>query len=243
MAYEQLKEDVWRVNMGLVEAGLIVLTWGNASGVDRAAGVMAIKPSGVEYEALRAEHIVVVSLETGAVVEGAGRPSSDTPTHLCLYRSFPTIGGVIHTHSPSATSFAQALREIPCLGTTHADQFYGPVPLTRMMRDEEIRFNYELNTGRLIVECFEEKGLDPAQIPAVLVAGHGPFVWGATPAKALENAVVLEAVAEMAWRAVQLNPAVEPIPRALLDKHFLRKHGPGAYYGQPGGAPAPTEDD
>jgi L-ribulose-5-phosphate 4-epimerase len=238
MAYEQLKEDVWRANMGLVQAGLIVLTWGNASGVDRAAGVMAIKPSGVDYETLRPEQMVIVSLETGAVVEGDGRPSSDTPTHLCLYRSFPAIGGVIHTHSPIATSFAQALREIPCLGTTHADQFYGPVPLTRMMRDEEIRFNYELNTGRVIVECFEEKGLDPAQIAAALVAGHGPFVWGPSPAKALENAVVLEAVAEMAWRAVQLNPAVEPIPRALLDKHFLRKHGPGAYYGQPNGAPS-----
>ena len=243
MAYEQLKQDVWRANMGLVEAGLVVLTWGNASGVDRAAGVMAIKPSGVEYEALRPEHIVVVSLETGAVVEGAGRPSSDTPTHLCLYRSFPDIGGVIHTHSPIATSFAQALREIPCLGTTHADQFYGAVPLTRMMREEEIRFSYELNTGRLIVECFEEKDLDPEQMPAVLVAGHGPFVWGSSPAKTLENAVVLEAVAEMAWRAYQLNSAVEPIPRALLDKHFLRKHGPGAYYGQPNGTPAPTEDD
>lgn len=232
MSYEALKEAVWEANLGLVRSGLVVLTWGNASGVDRQAGVMAIKPSGVDYGTLRPEQIIIVSLATGETVEGAGRPSSDAPTHLHLYRTWPSVGGVIHTHSTQATSFAQAGRELPCLGTTHADQFYGPVPLTRPMRADEIRADYELNTGRVITECFSDKGLSPEQVPAVLVAGHGPFVWGPTVEKSLENAIVLEAVAEMAWRTWQLNPAAAPIAQALLDKHFLRKHGPGAYYGQ-----------
>lgn len=232
MAYEQLKQRVYRVNMGLVEAGLVVLTWGNASGVDRDAGVMAIKPSGVAYDQLKPADIVVLSLETGQVVEGAARPSSDTPTHLELYRQFKGLGGVIHTHSNYATSFAQALREIPCLGTTHADGFYGPVPLTRPLTSEEINGAYEQNTGRVIIECFQNRRLDPLHVPGVLVASHGPFAWGTTVEKALENAVTLEAVAQMAYQTMTLNGQIQPVPAALLDKHFLRKHGPGAYYGQ-----------
>jgi L-ribulose-5-phosphate 4-epimerase len=230
--HEQLKERVYKANMGLVEAGLIVLTWGNASGVDRQAGVMAIKPSGVDYSRLRPEDIVVLSLESGQVVDGAGRPSSDTPTHLYLYRQFPSLGGVIHTHSSIATSFAQARREIPALGTTHADSFYGPIPLTRGLTDAEIAGEYELNTGRVIVERFIGGKIDPDHVPGVLVASHGPFAWGATVEKALENAIVLEEVARMALQTYSLNPAIGPVPKALLDKHFFRKHGPGAYYGQ-----------
>lgn len=232
MGYEALKEEVWRANLGLVKAGLVILTWGNASGVDRAAGVVAIKPSGVDYDTLRPEHIVVLELETGRVVEGRANPSSDTPTHLELYRAFPTLGGVIHTHSKYATSYAQAMREIPCYGTTHADQFYGAVPVTRPMSEEEIRTDYELNTGRVIIERFVTGRIDPLQTPGVLVANHGPFSWGATTAKALENAIVLEAVAEMGIHTSMLNAQIKAIPQALLDKHFLRKHGPGAYYGQ-----------
>jgi L-ribulose-5-phosphate 4-epimerase len=181
MTHESLRRDVWKANMGLVDAGLVVLTWGNASGVDREAGVMAIKPSGVDYGALRPEHIVIVSLETGEVVDGGGRPSSDTATHLALYRAFDGLGGVVHTHSSCATAFAQAGRGIPCLGTTHADAFYGEVPVTRMMSGTEVRGEYEKNTGDLIVETFREKNLDPLDVPAVLVAGHGPFTWGASP--------------------------------------------------------------
>jgi L-ribulose-5-phosphate 4-epimerase len=232
MAYDELKEAAWRANMGLVEAGLVILTWGNASAIDRAAGVVAIKPSGVDYETLRPRHMVVLELATGRTVEGKGRPSSDTPTHLCLYRAFAALGGVIHTHSTHATSFAQAGREIPCLGTTHADHFYGAVPVTRPMRPAEIENDYEANTGEVIVERFREGGLDPAQVPGVLVASHGPFAWGATAAKALENAIVLEAVARMARDTYMLNPQTPAISQVLLDKHYLRKHGPGAYYGQ-----------
>ncbi|MCL5269101.1 MAG: L-ribulose-5-phosphate 4-epimerase [bacterium] len=232
MAYEQLKEDVWRANMGLVEAGLVVLTWGNASGVDRKAGVMAIKPSGVDYEDMHPEDMVVLSLATGELLEGDLRPSSDTPTHLVLYREFPVIGGVTHTHSNYATSFAQAGLEIPCLGTTHADHFYGAVPLTRQLTREEIQKDYELNTGRLIVEYYQQKGLDIMDKPGVLVPYHGPFTWGADPEAALHNAIVLEEVARMVFQTRLINPQVKEIPRVLLDKHFKRKHGPGAYYGQ-----------
>jgi L-ribulose-5-phosphate 4-epimerase len=232
MAFEELKEAVWRANMGLVEAGLVILTWGNASGADRAAGVIAIKPSGVDYETMRPEHMVILELATGKVVEGRANPSSDTPTHLELYRAFPSLGGVIHMHSLHATSYAQAMREIPCFGTTHADQFYGAVPVTRLMNESEIRSDYELNTGRVIIERFVTGRIDPMQVPGVLVANHGPFSWGATPAKALENAIVLEAVAEMGFMTCCLNGQATGIQQALLDKHFLRKHGPGAYYGQ-----------
>ncbi|MCK4375483.1 MAG: L-ribulose-5-phosphate 4-epimerase [Candidatus Brocadiae bacterium] len=232
MEFERLRQEVWQANMALVEAGLVILTWGNASGADREAGVMAIKPSGVDYDRLRAGDIVIVSLETGEVVEGDLRPSSDSPTHLALYRSFESVAGVVHAHSTYATSWAQAGREIPCLGTTHADHFYGPVPLTRRLTAEEVEEDYEGNTGKVIVERFREGRLDPGEVPAVLLPGHGPFVWGPDVSAVLQNAIVLEETARMAFRTVILNPEVGELPRALLDKHFLRKHGPGAYYGQ-----------
>lgn len=232
MAHAALKEQVYRANLALVEAGLVVLTWGNASGADRKAGVMAIKPSGVAYDKLTADDIVVLSIATGEIVEGTARPSSDTPTHLHLYRAFESLGGVVHTHSTYGTSFAQAQRDIPCLGTTHADNFYGAIPCTRPMRDAEIKQDYELNTGRVIEACFIERKLDPASVPGVVVASHAPFAWGPTPDKAVENAVVLEFAAQMAINSFALNPSVKAIPQTLLDKHFLRKHGPGAYYGQ-----------
>jgi L-ribulose-5-phosphate 4-epimerase len=210
-----------------------VLTWGNASGADRAAGVMAIKPSGVPYDRLSANDIVVLNIATGEIADGKGRPSSDTPTHLHLYREFPTCGGVVHTHSTFGTSFAQAQREVPCLGTTQADNFYGTIPVTRQLSAEEIRSEYELNTGRVIVECFRSKKVDPAQVPGVLVAGHAPFAWGETPEKAVENAIVLEFTSQMAMNTFSINPNAAALPQVLLDKHYLRKHGPGAYYGQP----------
>jgi L-ribulose-5-phosphate 4-epimerase len=232
VAYEDLKEAVWKANLAIVEAGLVVLTWGNASGVDRKAGVMAIKPSGVAYDQLKPADIVIVSLETGKIVEGTARPSSDTPTHLELYRSFSKLGGIVHTHSRSATCFAQARMDIPCLGTTHADHFRGTVPVTRPLTDEEVRGDYELNTGTLIVECFRSRGISPDDVPAVLVANHGPFAWGSTPQKSVENAVVLEAIADMQLSTYHINRQAESISSTLLDKHFLRKHGPTAYYGQ-----------
>ena len=232
MAYEALKEAVWRANLDIVEAGLVELTWGNASGADREAGVVAIKPSGVDYDGMQPGDMVVLSLETGDVVEGDLKPSSDTPTHLHLYRQFEPLGGIVHTHSSHAVSWAQAERELPCLGTTHADHFYGTIPVTRRMREGEIREAYEHNTGVVIVERFREGGIDPAHIPGVLVAGHGPFAWGADPAKAVENAIVLESVARMALHTYLLNPDARPLDQVLLDKHYLRKHGAGAYYGQ-----------
>jgi L-ribulose-5-phosphate 4-epimerase len=233
MAYEQLKQQVLDANLALVKAGLVVLTWGNASGADRREGVMAIKPSGVSYDAMTVDDIVVLSIATGEVVEGRARPSSDTPTHLHLYREFEAINGVAHTHSTYGTSFAQARRPIPCFGTTHADNFYGQIPVTREMRPDEVATDYELNTGRVIVECFRAAAIDPVNIPGVLVASHAPFAWGTTPAKAVENAVVLEFAAKMAAVGVALDPQMAPVQQYLLDKHFLRKHGPGAYYGQP----------
>lgn len=232
MPHDALKEAVWRANLDLVEAGLVILTWGNVSGVDREAGVMAIKPSGVPYATMRPEHMVVVALDTGDVVEGDLRPSSDTPTHRQLYREFAALGGVVHTHSAAAVSWAQAERDLPCLGTTHADHFYGPVPVTRRLRDDEIRDAYEHATGVVIGECFRDRGLDPAAVPAVLVAGHGPFAWGPSPRKAVENAIALEATARMALDTLRLRPDAGGIEQALLDKHYRRKHGAGAYYGQ-----------
>jgi L-ribulose-5-phosphate 4-epimerase len=232
MGIQRLKEEVCRANLKLAKSGLVILTWGNASGIDREAGVMAIKPSGVEYDNLKPVNIVVLSLETGEVVEGDLRPSSDTPTHLLLYRKFKNIGGVVHAHSRFATSFAQAGMEIPCLGTTHADHFYGPVPLTRSLTTEEIHGNYELNTGVVIVERFVKGGLDPKQVPGVLVHSHGPFVWGEDAMSAVESAIILEEVAQMSLYSRLLDPEIQPLPQPLLDKHFLRKHGPGAYYGQ-----------
>lgn len=232
MAFDTLKEAVYRANFDLVSAGLVDLTWGNASGADRDAGVFAIKPSGVPYDQLTSGDMVVLSIKTGAVLDGALRPSSDTPTHRHLYRHFPQVGGIVHTHSHNAVVFAQAEREIPCLGTTHADHFYGAIPVTRRMRPDEIRTDYEEHTGAVIVERFEQGGVDPDLVPGVLVAGHGPFTWGPKVRVAVENAVVLESVARMALATFTLNPEARPIDQELLDKHFLRKHGGGSYYGQ-----------
>ena len=225
----QLKSDVFRRNLELVEHGLVVLTWGNVSGIDREAGLVAIKPSGVPYAGMTAEDIVVVDLE-GHAVEGRLRPSSDLPTHLALYRAFPSVGGIVHTHSPKAVAWAQARRGIPAFGTTHADHFHGAVPCTRELTPAEVADDYELNTGRVIEERFHD--LDAEAFPGVLVAGHGPFTWGPTPRKAVENAVALEQIAAMALDTLRLDPDAEPAPSYVLDKHYFRKHGPGAYYGQ-----------
>lgn len=229
---EHLKEQVCRANHALVTEGLIILTWGNVSAIDRKRGLVVIKPSGVDYDNLIPELMSVVSLETGKTVEGELKPSSDTPTHLELYRAFGQIGGIVHTHSLHATSWAQADRGIPALGTTHADYFNGIIPCTRPLSDEEIKGDYEINTGRVIVELFKTLKLNPMFRPAALVAGHGPFAWGATADKAVENAVVLEYLASMAFETLNLAPGAKPVQQALLDKHFFRKHGPGAYYGQ-----------
>ena len=227
---EDLKKRVCDANLKLVAEGLVIQTWGNVSGVDRASGNMVIKPSGVPYDEMRPEEMVVVALDDGRVVEGDLRPSSDTPTHRILYRAFEGIGGVVHTHSLYATAWAQALRDLPALGTTHADYFHGPVPCTRVMTAQEIESEYEANTGEVIVERFA--GLDPQHVPGVLVASHAPFAWGPTPDKAVENAVVLEHLARLASETLRVNPAAGAMQSVLLDKHFFRKHGPGAYYGQ-----------
>lgn len=226
---EELKQRVYEQNIALVKHGLVILTWGNVSGIDREKGLVVIKPSGVNYDTMSAEDMVVVDLN-GKVVEGKLNPSSDTPTHLYLYKSFPEIGGVVHTHSTNATAFAQAGRSVTPYGTTHADTFYGKVPCARALTKEEIQTDYELNTGKVIVETF--KHLDYNALPAVLVKSHGPFTWGATPEKAVENAVVLEAVCELALKTRQLNPNAEHVPMYLLNKHYNRKHGKHAYYGQ-----------
>jgi L-ribulose-5-phosphate 4-epimerase len=225
---EQLKEATLEANLELVRRGLVLYTFGNASGIDREQGLVVIKPSGVDYDALKPEHMVVTSLE-GKVVEGDLKPSSDLKTHLELYRAFAAIGAVVHTHSEHATAWAQAGREIPALGTTHADYFHGPVPCTRELTDDEINGDYVLNTGAAIIERFA--GMDPLAIPGVLVAGHAPFVWGRTPEEAAHNAVVLESVAKMAFMSVLLNPECG-VSSALLDRHYFRKHGAKATYGQ-----------
>jgi L-ribulose-5-phosphate 4-epimerase len=227
--YHELKQQVYEANMALQRHGLVVFTWGNVSGIDRGRGVMAIKPSGVSYEDLTPQSIVLVDLQ-GKVVEGDLRPSSDTPTHLELYRNFPGVGGICHTHSLYATMWAQAQKPIPCFGTTHADHFYGPVPVTEALTPGEIDGPYEQNTGKLIVRRFQQ--IDPMQMPAVLVANHGPFTWGPSPEQAVENAVVLEQVAQMAYGTTTINTQQNAILRALLDRHYLRKHGKNAYYGQ-----------
>jgi len=231
--YDQLKQQVYDANLALVRSGLVVLTWGNASAADRRQGVMAIKPSGVSYDTLTPSDIVVLSLKTGEVVDGKARPSSDTPTHLHLYQQFDAINGIVHTHSTYGTIFAQAQRAIPCLGTTHADHFFGEIPVTRQLTRQEVDVDYELNSGKVIVEHFRNYHLDPLNIPGILIASHAPFAWGPTPAYAVENAIVLELTAQMALASMSLAPNLQPIPQFLLDKHFLRKHGPGAYYGQP----------
>jgi L-ribulose-5-phosphate 4-epimerase len=227
---EQLKKEVCAANRKLVSEGLVVHNWGNVSGVDRPGGRLVIKPSGVPYEAMRPRDMVVVSLENGQVLEGRLKPSTDTPTHLALYRAFTGIGGVVHTHSLYATVWAQAKRGIPALGTTHADYFHGPVPCTRPLTAREIRTDYETNTGRVIIERFTR--LDPLACPAVLVASHAPFAWGASLKEAVQNAIVLEHLARLALETLRVNANVRPLPRALLHKHYARKHGPTSYYGQ-----------
>jgi L-ribulose-5-phosphate 4-epimerase len=230
MTLSNLKQAVCAANLDLVRRGLVVETWGNASAIDRATGRMVIKPSGVPYDALKPADMVVVEVETGRVLGGQYKPSSDTPTHLVLYRSFEGIGGIVHTHSVQATAWAQARRSIPALGTTHADYFNGPIPCTRALRPREIELDYEANTGKVIVEAFA--GRDPLECPAVLVDRHGPFTWGRTVEAAVENAGVLEHLALLSSSTQRLMPDLAPMPAALLKKHFYRKHGPGAYYGQ-----------
>jgi len=227
---EELKQHVCEAKLELVATGLVIQIWGNVSGVDRASGNLVIKPSGVSYDGMRPQHMVVVSLATGNVVEGDLKPSSDTPTHLILYRAFKEIGGIAHTHSLYATAWAQARREIPALGTTHADYFHGPVPCTRLLTAKEIKNDYEVNTGYVIVERFKKR--NPLHFPGALVASHAPFAWGVTVEDAVENAVVLEHLARLASETLRVKPSIKPISTALLGKHFLRKHGPRAYYGQ-----------
>ena len=227
---ESLKEEVCRANLELPRRGVVLYTWGNVSGIDRGKGLVVIKPSGVSYDDMAPSDMVVVDLE-GRVVEGHLRPSSDTPTHLYLYRAFPQIGGVVHTHSTHAVVFAQAGQDIPALGTTHADYFYGPVPVSRSLTEEEVKEAYEENTGKVIAETFAQRQLDPAAVPGILVRNHGPFTWGKTPAEAVYHSVVLEEIAEMAWKTLLLNPAAS-LEDYVLEKHYQRKHGPHAYYGQ-----------
>lgn len=226
---EELKKQVCEANLLLPRYDLVTFTWGNASGIDRARGLVVIKPSGVPYDSMSEDDMVVVDLD-GKTVEGKWKPSSDTATHVELYKAFPSCGGIVHTHSRWATTFAQAGREIPAMGTTQADYFYGAVPCTRPLTEEEILGEYEKETGKVIVETFAD--LDPAAVPGVLVHSHGPFVWGKDPMNAVHNAVVLEEVAFMDWHALLLNPEGGPMQKTLLDKHYLRKHGKNAYYGQ-----------
>jgi L-ribulose-5-phosphate 4-epimerase len=231
---ESLKAEAYEANVALPRHGLINLTFGNASAIDRAKGIFAIKPSGVDYTALKPDDMVLVDLD-GKIIEGTFRPSSDTPTHRRLFLAFPEIGGVVHTHSSHATAFAQAGREVPIFGTTHADYFFGNIPVTRKMTEAEISGGaYEWETGNVIVELFTQRGFDPQDFPAVLVNRHAPFTWGKTVAKAVEVAVAVECIADMALMSLQLEPSLPTIEPALLNKHFKRKHGPGAYYGQAG---------
>jgi L-ribulose-5-phosphate 4-epimerase len=227
--YEEIRKAVCEANIELQTQKLVICSWGNVSGIDRAASVVAIKPSGVSYDQLTPDKMVLIDLD-GNVIEGNLKPSSDTPTHLELYRNFEAVGGICHTHSANATIWAQACREIPCFGTTHADYFYGPIPVTEKMTADEIKSNYELNTGKVIAKRFAD--LDPVKMPAVLVANHGPFTWGKTPAEAVEAAVVLEQVAATALATIMLNPNQNQISKSLCNKHYLRKHGKNAYYGQ-----------
>ena len=226
---EKLKADVCSANLELVNRGVVIYTWGNVSGIDREKGLVVIKPSGVSYDGMKPDDMVVVDLKSGETVEGSFRPSSDTPTHLELYRNFPEIGGITHTHSVNAVAFAQAGCSVKALGTTHADYFYGDIPCTRELSEEEVNTDYELNTGRVIVETF--KNLDCNAVPGVLVKNHGPFAWGKSPSESVYHAVVMETVAEMALKTLLLNGSAS-MNQYILDKHYLRKHGKNAYYGQ-----------
>ena len=228
---KELKKYVCEANLELVEKGVVIYTWGNVSGIDREKRLVVIKPSGVDYATMRPEDMVVVDLDTGKTVEGRWKPSSDTPTHLELYRKYPKISGIVHTLSVNACAFAQAGRAIPALGTTHADYFYGDIPCTRSLTKEEVEQAYEKNTGKVIIETIEQGGYDPMAIPGIIAKNHGPFAWGKSPANAVYNAVVLEKVAEMAIATLALNPQAA-MPQYILDKHYMRKHGPNAYYGQ-----------
>jgi L-ribulose-5-phosphate 4-epimerase len=227
--YDELKKAVYEANVELNRQKLTIYSWGNVSGIDRGAAVVAIKPSGVPYDELNPDKMVLLDLDAN-IIEGNLKPSSDTPTHLELYRNFKAVGGICHAHSTNATMWAQACREIPCFGTTHADYFYGSIPVTEVMTVNQVKSDYELNTGKVIVKRFA--GMDPMEMPVVLVANHGPFTWGKTPADAVEAAVVLEQVAAMALGTININPKQSEIPQHLLDKHYLRKHGKNAYYGQ-----------
>ena len=228
---ETLKEQVCEANLELVRRGVVIYTWGNVSGVDREKGLMVIKPSGVDYDGMRPEDMVVVDLTTGETVEGQYKPSSDTATHLELYRAFPAIGGITHTHSINAVAFAQAGLDIPALGTTHADYFYGAIPCTRELTQGEVEEAYEVNTGKVIIECIRERGIDPIAIPGIVVKNHGPFAWGKDAAGSVYHAVVMDVVAEMNLKTLMLNPDAN-MKQYILDKHYMRKHGPNAYYGQ-----------
>lgn len=228
---EQLKKEVCEANLDLVAKGVVIYTWGNVSGITEDRKYMVIKPSGVDYDDMSAEDMVVVDIETGERVEGKWKPSSDTATHLELYRAFPSIKGIVHTHSTNAVAFAQAGMNIPALGTTHADYFYGDIPCTRELSENEVNEAYEMNTGKVIVEHITDAGYDPMAIPGVVVKNHGPFAWGKSPANAVYNAVVMEKVAEMDLKTLALNPNAE-MKQYVLDKHYMRKHGPNAYYGQ-----------
>lgn len=228
---EQLKQQVYEANMELPRRGLVTYTWGNVSGIDRESGLFVIKPSGVEYDELRPEDLVVLDLN-GNKVEGKLNPSSDTKTHIELYKAFPELGGIVHTHSTHAVAWAQAGRDIPCFGTTHADYFYGPVPCARALTQEEIDEDYEKNTGKVIIEAFRGRNIQPMHVPGVICSSHGPFTWGKDAAQAVYHAVVLEEVAKMALLTLQIDPNAAPAPQRIQDKHFLRKHGPNAYYGQ-----------
>ncbi len=230
--FSKLKQEVFDANLSLVKEGLVVLTWGNASQADRERGVYAIKPSGVSYDLMKADDIVIVSIETGEVLEGDLHPSSDSETHNVLYKNFPTVNGIVHTHSLYAVSWAQAEMSIPCMGTTHADTFYGSVPLTRGLTEDEINTAYEENSGNVIVEYFEKNNINPVHSPGVLLPHHGPFTWGKSAKEAVKNSIILEEVAKMAMNTRLLKGKDMPAPEYLMDKHFKRKHGPDAYYGQ-----------
>ena len=228
---EELKEQVCEANLELNRRGIVIYTFGNVSGIDRKAGLVVIKPSGIAYDIMKPEDMVVVDLKTGDTVEGKWKPSSDTKTHLEIYRAFREVGGIAHTHSINAVAFAQAGMDIPALGTTHADYFYGAIPCTRELAKEEVEEAYELNTGKVIVNCIKERGIDPIAVPGIVVKNHGPFSWGKDTAAAVYHAVVMEAVAEMALKTLLMNPQAS-MQQYVLDKHYMRKHGPGAYYGQ-----------